>query len=71
MIEKLDAWHRTRPGLLFFGLFELALAYLFVSLSIDRGNLLFYVLTLIFLAGGIQNIVKLLRYKRPEEATDV
>jgi hypothetical protein len=60
MIEKLDAWHKTKTGLLVFGLLELLIAYIFISLAIDRGNLLYYLLTLLFLFGGLQNFVKLI-----------
>ncbi len=48
MIKKLHNWHHTKPGWLVFGLGELAIAYGFASLAIDRGNLWWYLLTLIF-----------------------
>lgn len=60
MINKLDKWHKTKLGLLAFGLAELAIAYGFGSLAIDRGNLLWYLLTLIFLVGALQNFFKLI-----------
>ena len=60
MLNKLDKWHKSRLGLLVFGLVELAAAYGFVSLSIDRGNLWWYLLTLIFLVGALQNLFKLI-----------
>ncbi|HVX24501.1 MAG TPA: hypothetical protein VG992_04140 [Candidatus Saccharimonadales bacterium] len=55
MLNKLDHWHKTRVGLAVFGVVELAIAYGFASLAIDRGNLWWYVLTLIFLVGALQN----------------
>ena len=60
MIEKLDRWHKTKLGLLFFALVELAIIYGFISLSIDRGNFLWYLLALIFLVGALQNTFKLI-----------
>jgi len=60
MFNRLDKWHQTKLGLLVFALLELALAYGFVSLSIDRGNLFWYLLTLIFLVGFLQNLIKLI-----------
>lgn len=60
MIKALHKWHQTKIGLLVFGLVELAIAYGFASLSIDRGNLLWYLLTLIFLVGALQNFFKLI-----------
>jgi hypothetical protein len=60
MIKQLDAWHKTKSGLLAFGLLELIIAYGFASLAIDRGNLFWYLLTLIFLVGALQNLFKLM-----------
>ncbi len=59
MLKKLDAWHKTKRGLATFAVFELILAYIFVSLAIDKGNFLYYILTLALLFGCLQNIVKL------------
>lgn len=60
MLQKLDQWHRTKLGLLLFGVVELAVAYGFASLAIDRGNLWYYLLALIFLFGALQNLFKLI-----------
>ena len=60
MLKRLDNWHKTRVGLLVFSIVELALAYGFVSLAIDRGNFIWYLLTLVFFVGGLQNLVKLI-----------
>jgi hypothetical protein len=60
MIQKLDIWHKTKLGLLVFGLVELAITYGFISLAIDRGNLWWYILALVFLVGALQNFVKLI-----------
>jgi hypothetical protein len=59
MLQHLDRWHKTKLGLLIFGLVELAVSYGFVSLAIDRGNWLWYGLTLVFLFGALQNLFKL------------
>jgi hypothetical protein len=59
-LQTIDKFHKTWPGRLIFGLVELGIAYGFASLSIDRGNLWWYLLTLIFLVGGLQNLVKLI-----------
>lgn len=58
LISKLDKWHKTRTGLLVFAVVELVIAYGFASLSIDRGNFWWYLLTLIFLFGALQNFFK-------------
>ncbi|HVS58370.1 MAG TPA: hypothetical protein VHD60_01375 [Candidatus Saccharimonadales bacterium] len=56
---QINQFHKTRFGYAVFGLVELGLAYVFASLAIDSGNLWLYLLLLIFLVGGLQNIVKL------------
>ncbi len=60
MIKQLDKWHKTKPGLLVFALLELLIAYGFANLAIARGNLFYYLLTLIFLVGALQNLFKLI-----------
>jgi hypothetical protein len=60
MIKQLDKWHKTKTGLLVFALIELLIAYGFASRAIDRGNLWWYLLTLIFLVGSLQNFFKLI-----------
>jgi len=60
MLQQLDKWHKTNLGLFVFALVELAIAYGFVSLAIDQGNLWYYLLTLIFLVGALQNTIKLI-----------
>jgi hypothetical protein len=60
MLKKLDVWHKTKLGLLIFGLVELAVAYGWASLAIDRGNPWYYLLALVFLVGALQNFAKLI-----------
>jgi hypothetical protein len=60
MIKQLDTWHKTKIGLLVFAVVELGLAYGFASLAIDRGDLWYYLLALIFLIGTLQNFFKLI-----------
>ena len=59
-LKKLDAWHKTKRGLFAFAVLELILAYIFVSLAIDKGNFIYYILTLALLFGCLQNTVKLI-----------
>jgi hypothetical protein len=59
MIKQLDKWHQTKLGLLVFAIIELGLTYGFFSLSIDRGNFWWYLLTLIFLVGFLKNFFRL------------
>jgi hypothetical protein len=57
-MKQLHNWHQTKVGLLTFLVIEVALIYIFGSLSISRGNLWYYLLTLLFVVGAIQNLVK-------------
>jgi hypothetical protein len=58
MLKKINAFHKTKSGCLLFGLIELGLAYYFVSLAFDRGSLIWYLLTLLFLVGALQNLFR-------------
>ena len=58
-MKKLNKFHNTKLGYLLFGFVELAVADGFFSLAIDRGNPFWYLLTIIFLVGALQNIFKL------------
>jgi hypothetical protein len=60
MIKQLDKFHKTKTGLLVFCLIELLATYGFASLAIDRGNLWWYLLTLVFLVGSLKNFFKLI-----------
>ena len=55
MLNRLNRWHGTKLGLFLFGLIELAISYGFISLAIDRGNLWWYLLALIFFVGALNN----------------
>lgn len=60
MLQQLKAWHKTSLGLFVFAVLELALSYVFISLSIDKGNFIYYLLTIIFLVGFLRNFITLL-----------
>jgi len=69
MFQQLDQFHKTRLGYLLFAIAELAITYGFASLSIDRGNLWWYLLALIFLIGSLQNFVRLIgRFSHGEKS---
>lgn len=59
-MQQLAKWHKTKLGLLVFGVVELAIAYGFGSLAIDRGSLVWYILVITFLVGALQNFAKLI-----------
>jgi hypothetical protein len=60
MLSSLDRFHKTSIGLILFVLGELALAYGFGSLAIDRGGIWWYFASLVLLLGGIQNLIVLI-----------
>ena len=59
-LKQLDKFHQTRIGYLIFGLVELALSYLFVSLAINSGSLWQWALMVILLIGTLQNFGRLI-----------
>lgn len=60
MFQKIDTWHKTKLGHACFAALEFGISYAFASLAIDRGNTLYYLLAILFLAGGVQNIIKII-----------
>lgn len=60
MLQKLDTWHKTKQGLLVFGLIELIAAYILASLAINSGSLLQWFLAIVLLLGSLQNGFKLI-----------
>ncbi|MFI5270665.1 MAG: hypothetical protein ACHQT9_01295 [Candidatus Saccharimonadales bacterium] len=61
VIKAIQSQHHTHKGFLIFAIIEFILAYLFSSLAIDRGNLLWYFLGIVSLIGGVKNTVNLIR----------
>ena len=57
---KLRRLRTSKLGLTILAVTQLAIAYGFASLAIDRGNLWWYLLALIFLIGTLQNLFKLI-----------
>jgi hypothetical protein len=60
-LQAVDKWHQTRTGHLIFGLAELGLSYLFISLAINSGSLWQYALAIIFFAGSVQNLARIFK----------
>jgi len=57
-IDQIDTFHKTKKGRVVFGLTELAVAYLLVSLAIDSASLWQYGLAILFTIGGVNNLVR-------------
>lgn len=62
-MERVNQWHKTRTGYLVFGLAELTLAYIFGSLAINSAHFWQYLLAVVFLIGGLKNLVNIFRTK--------
>jgi uncharacterized membrane protein HdeD (DUF308 family) len=60
-IGKMHAWKQTRKGLVLTGIVELLIAYLLGSRAIDTGSWWQYLLTVLFLLGALQNLVRTVR----------
>lgn len=57
-IDQIDRFHKTKKGRITFGLAELLVAYLFVSLAINSGSIWQYVLAILFAIGAVNNLVR-------------
>ena len=57
-IDKIDRFHKTRKGRLSFGLAELLVSYLSLSLAINSGSLWQYVAAVILFVGAVNNLVR-------------
>ena len=65
MIDKIDAWHKTKTGYTVFAVLELIVANVFFSFAIDSGNLFDYLFAVLFFVGSLQNAYQLARsFKR-------
>ena len=60
-LKDFKAWHKSKTGLFIFGVLELGIAYGLGSRALDTGSWWEYGLALLFLIGGIQNVVRLMK----------
>jgi hypothetical protein len=56
MVDKLEHFSKTRVGAAIFAALTLTLAYGAFCLAVDRGNFLWYGLTMVFAVAGLQYI---------------
>lgn len=56
-ILKIDKYHQTKQGKIAFGVVELLLSYAVISLAIDSGSLWHYVIGILLLIGGANNLI--------------
>lgn len=59
-MEQLHQFHRSRLGHLIFGIIELAIAYGMASWSIYSGQWWQYLLTFLFIYGGVRNLLRII-----------
>lgn len=59
MLNKIEKWHNTKPGLLTFAIVEAGAALLLASLAIDSGSLIQWTLAIVLAIGVISNLGKL------------
>jgi hypothetical protein len=57
-IDQIDKFHKTRKGRITFGLAELVVAYLFISLAINSGQMWQYLIAVILVVGAINNLIR-------------
>lgn len=57
-IDQIDSFHKTRKGRITFGIAELLVAYLFISLAINSGSVWQYIAAVTFAVGATNNLVR-------------
>jgi hypothetical protein len=65
-LQQVDRWHQTRKGYLVFGVIELLIAYGFASLAINYAGIWQYALGIVFIYGGVRNLVRIFRSPKHE-----
>ena len=65
VIERISKFHKTTKGYLAFGTAELALLYIFASISIDTANMWAYLASLTLAIGAIVNFAQVLKRTSP------
>ena len=64
LFTRLQYFHKTRRGLVIFGLVEAVLLYIFGSIAIDTANMFAYAAAIILFMGATINIANAVDYKR-------
>lgn len=64
--DRIDRFHKTRKGRIVFGLGELLVAYLFVSLAIESGSIWQYLIAILLVVGGINNLIRVFVAEKPK-----
>lgn len=57
-VDQIDSFHKTKKGRITFGIAELLVAYLFISLAINSGSIWQYVAAVTFAVGAINNLIR-------------
>lgn len=60
MLSKLNHWHKTKLGLLAFGLVELLIVFGLGNWAFGDGSLWLWLFAVIFFVGSLQNFGKLI-----------
>lgn len=60
-MEKLQSFHKTKQGYLTFGILELILLYVAVTIALDTANMFVYALSIILIVGVITNFTNAVR----------
>lgn len=60
MLGKLERFHQTKKGYLFFAALELLLAYVTINGGLESGNLFWYALALVLFIGSLRNLFLLI-----------
>ena len=60
-LKNIHKFHQTKSGYIFFGLTELLLAYIAISIALDSASMWWYALGILLFIGSIMNLVGFFR----------
>jgi uncharacterized membrane protein HdeD (DUF308 family) len=59
MLKDIYNWRQTKKGSLTFGVLSLVLAYILLSFAIDTGSILQYLLAVVLVITGVQDLFRI------------
>lgn len=65
LINRLDRWHKTPKGHLTFGVLEIVLAYILLSIALDTASMWVYLGGILMLIGGLRNLIRVFSAPHP------
>lgn len=68
MLEQIHTFHQTKRGFITFGVIELVLLYIVVSIALDTASMWAYAAAIVLLVGTVMNIINAFTFKEGKQA---